>query len=44
MFDVIWYDGRIEYIRSFRSRAAALAFIAETGMDPDEFEIIEPGA
>lgn len=41
MFQVIWYDGWVEYSQTFQSRAAAETFIADTGMDPDEFDIIE---
>jgi hypothetical protein len=41
MFHVVWYEGWTENVYSFDSRDAAAQFIIETGMDPDEFEIIE---
>lgn len=41
MFDVIWYDGWHEHCRSFATKADALSFIADTAMDPDEFDIVE---
>ena len=44
MFDVIWYDGWIEYIQRFDSRDQAIAFIDATGMDTDEFDIVETEA
>lgn len=41
MFHVIWYEGWSENTHSFDTQAQAIAFIDETGMDPDEFEILE---
>lgn len=41
MFHVIWYEGWTENVHTFDSREAAAQFISDTGIDPDEFEILE---
>ncbi len=41
MYYVIWYDGWTEYVQSFWTEAKAKAFVDETGMDPDEFDIVK---
>jgi hypothetical protein len=41
MFEVTFYVAWDEVVRTFPSYDAAQAFIEETGMDPDEFDIIE---
>lgn len=41
MFHVIWYQGWNENTKSFDSKAEAVAFIDATGLDPDEFDIVE---
>lgn len=41
MFHVIWYQGWAENGKSFDTMAEAAAFIDDTGLDPDEFDIIE---
>jgi hypothetical protein len=41
MFFVIWYEGWSERVVARETEADAKAFIDETGMDPDEFEIME---
>jgi hypothetical protein len=41
MFYIIWYEGWSERIVACETEADAKAFIDETGMDPDEFEITE---
>lgn len=41
MFYVVWCEGWNEHVRGFDTEAEATAFIDETGMDPDEFEIVE---
>lgn len=38
---VVWYSGWHEHIHAFDSEAKAKAFVDETGMDPDEFDIVE---
>jgi hypothetical protein len=41
MFHVVWYEGWTENVHSFDTKDEAAAFIDLTGMDPDEFEIVE---
>jgi hypothetical protein len=41
MFFVIWYEGWSENIYAFDSKDEAARYIEDTGMDPDEFEIME---
>jgi hypothetical protein len=41
MYHVIWYEGWTENVHSFDTKDAAANFIIETGMDPDEFDILE---
>lgn len=41
MFHVIWYEGWSENIHAFDTAQEATSFIENTGMDPDEFEIVE---
>ncbi len=43
MFQVIWYVGHTECFKCFKTRADAESFIADSAMDPDEFDIIEEG-
>lgn len=40
-YTVIWYVGCYEQIRVYETAEAAATFIADTGMDPDEFETFE---
>jgi len=40
-FTVYWCDGRHQFAVQRETKAAAEAFIDETGMDPDEFDIVE---
>jgi len=41
MFHVVWYEGWNENLHSFDTPEEAELFIYATGMDPDEFEILE---
>lgn len=41
MFHVIWFEGWTENVHTFESREAAAQFIDDTGLDPDEFDIID---
>ena len=41
MLFVVWYEGWSERVVARETEADAKAFIDETGMDPDEFEIME---
>ena len=41
MFFVIWYQGWNENVHAYETKAEAAAFITATGLDPDEFDIVE---
>jgi hypothetical protein len=38
---VVWYTGWQEHERPFPTYDSAMSFIEDTGLDPDEFDIVE---
>tara|TARA_R110000868_G_scaffold344666_4_gene605765 strand:+ start:1107 stop:1253 length:147 start_codon:yes stop_codon:yes gene_type:complete len=38
---VIWYEGWTEREQPFSTYDSAMSFIEDTGLDPDEFDLVE---
>jgi hypothetical protein len=40
-YTVVWYDGWHENLKWFTTEDQAQSWVDATGMDPDEFDIVE---